>query len=165
MIKKDWAQSMMMNANENYVLCWDGHEKNRASSLRSHWETNAFIDVTIACDDDQLGAHKLVLSSSSSVLENFFMQNPNNFGRSLIYLRGTKKKDLRTLLDFIYSGEANIPQDDLADFMKLANDLKIQGLVEEVEENPNFDIRHRRSFEKDLAQKNNTELDGLVPEL
>ena len=93
-----------MVANENYLLCWAGYEENRASSLRNHWENDAFIDVTIACDDDQLGAHKLVLSSSSSVLENFFMQNPNNFGRSLIYLRGTKKKDLRKLLDFIYSG-------------------------------------------------------------
>lgn len=37
------------------------------------------------------------------------------------------------MLDFIYSGEASIPQDDLADFMNLAHDLKIQGLTRDTE--------------------------------
>ena len=115
--------------NQTFSLEWDLHEKNSAEIFQSVWENKEFMDVTIACDDDQIDAHKIILSSSSSVFHNILIRNPHT--HPLIYLKGTLKKDIQSLLQFIYSGQTQVPQEDVEAFMVLASSLKIKGLVEE----------------------------------
>merc|ERR1739844_848328 len=88
-------------------LHWKDHETTRASSLGTLWKNEAFIDLTIVCDDDHIAAHKLILSSSSPVFERILSRNLNQSSHSILYLKGIKKRDLEHLLDFIYSGETN----------------------------------------------------------
>ena len=97
--------------------------------MKSLWETEDFLDVTIACDDDQIDAHKVILSAASPFFQNILKRNPHS--HPLLYLRGTKKKDILSLLDFIYSGETQVSHEDLVDFMALANSLQVKGLVGE----------------------------------
>ena len=118
---------MKMSEDDDFILSWDIHEKTRTSKLKSLWENNAFLDVTIACDDDQIDAHKVILSAASPFFETILKRNPHN--HPLLYLRGTRKKDLEALLCFIYSGETQIINDELEEFMALANSLQVQGLV------------------------------------
>jgi hypothetical protein len=47
----------------------------------------------------------------------------------IIYMRGVKAKDLVAILDFIYHGEANIYQEDLDEYLALAEELQLKGLV------------------------------------
>ena len=118
-----------MSNDGKFVLSWDLHEQSRTSTLKSLWENEDFLDVTIACDDDQINAHKVILSAASPFFENILKRNPHS--HPLLYLRGTKKKDILSLLDFIYSGETQVPQEGLEDFMALANSLQVKGLVGE----------------------------------
>ena len=40
-----------------------------------------------------------------------------------------RKGDVAALLDFMYHGEASLPEDDLEDFLATAEDLQVRGLV------------------------------------
>ena len=116
----------------NISLNFENHSQTRDSSLKLLWESEEFLDVTVACDDDQVHAHKVILSAASPFFRQIFLRNPHN--HPLIYLRGTSKKHFQSLLNFIYSGETSVNQDDLETFMALANNLKIHGLAGEFTE-------------------------------
>jgi len=112
-----------------FVLRWDLHEETRTSTLKSLWENEDFLDVTIACDDGQMDAHKVILSSASPFFQNILKRNPHN--HPLLYLRGTTKTDVQSILNFVYSGETQVAEEELNDFMALASSLQIQGLAGE----------------------------------
>ena len=111
------------------ALHWGQHEHTRASSLKQLWEGQEFLDVTIACDDDQIDAHKVILSAASPFFRNILKRNPHS--HPLLYLKGTNKKTVQSLLNFIYAGETEIIQEELEEFMALANSLEVMGLTDE----------------------------------
>ena len=85
-------------------------------------------DVTLACEDgQQIDAHKVILAASSPVFQN--MLKSNKHPNPLIYMRGITSEDLRTIIDFMYFGEANIFQENLESFLAIAEDLKLTGLT------------------------------------
>ena len=43
-------------------------------------------------------------------------------------MRGIKSKDLVTIMDFLYYGEAKVLQDNLDSFLALAEELNLKGL-------------------------------------
>ena len=45
-------------------------------------------------------------------------------------MRGVKSEDLKTILDFLYYGEANVLQVNLDVFLAIASDLKLTGLTD-----------------------------------
>jgi len=117
---------MTVSDKDHFNLRYDEHEQSRAASLQALWENRDFLDVTIACDDDQIEAHKVVLSAASPFFQNILKRNLHN--HPLLYIRGTTKKRVEALLKFIYSGETNVAQEDLEEFMNLARSLQVQGL-------------------------------------
>ena len=48
----------------------------------------------------------------------------------IIILKDVQMQHLKAILDFIYSGEVNIAQEELPAFLKAAERLKIKGLVD-----------------------------------
>jgi len=119
-----------MSSDGNFLLCWDLHEETRTSTLKPLWNNRDFLDVTIACDDDQIEAHKVILSAASPFFQNILKRNPHS--HPLLYLRGTLKKDVLSLLDFIYTGETEVLEADLNGFMALANSLEVKGLIGDI---------------------------------
>ena len=84
-------------------------------------------DVTLACEDGkQMEAHKVVLAATSP----FFLDllKKNKHPHPLIYMKGTKSDNLDAMIDFFYRGEANVSQENLEDFLLLADELKLKGL-------------------------------------
>ena len=118
-------ESMNMNIKvDNYQI----KVSNSFNEFRANEE---FCDVTLACDDDdQIEAHKVILSASSSFFRNILRKNKHS--HPFLYLRGISKTDLLNVIDFIYFGEASIAQDDFKRFMSIAEDLKLVGLSENV---------------------------------
>ena len=57
------------------------------------------------------------------------LQSRGGSDKSSFFLGGTQSKYLRFLLEYIYSGESKVNQEELEDFMKLANSLKVSGLM------------------------------------
>lgn len=53
-------------------------------------------------------------------------QNP------LLYLKGIHLKELQALLDFIYYGEVYVEEESLNDFLKVAEDLAIKGMKNDI---------------------------------
>ena len=106
-------------ADGSFVLAWDKHEHSRTTTLKSLWENKEYLDVTIACDDDQINAHKVILSAASPFFHKILKRNPHS--HPLLYLRGTTTKYVQSLLDFIYSGETRVPQEE----------LEVKGLVDD----------------------------------
>jgi len=118
---------MMLNP---FVLNWENHKQVRASSFQFLWKKQDFLDVTIACDDDQIEAHKVVLSAASKFFHDILKRNPHS--HPLLYLRGTTKKDMEAVLEFIYSGTTKVIQEDLGNFMDLAKSLQVNGLCDDI---------------------------------
>ena len=104
---------------------YEGHLAQRFKQMLLNEE---FADVTLVCDDDkQLKAHRVVLSSSSSVLKNIF--DKNNHQHPLLYLSGISSQVLKGILEFIYTGEVQVEQEELEKFMKISTKLKVYGLM------------------------------------
>ena len=88
--------------------------------------------MTLACEDgQQIEAHKVVLSSSSP----FFgkLLNKNKHPHPLVFMRGFKFEDLSAVVDFLYVGEANVYQENLDSFLAIAEELRLKGLMGQVE--------------------------------
>ena len=49
-----------MMANEKLCLRWTDFESNISGALRELREDQGFYDVTLACDEDQIQAHKVI---------------------------------------------------------------------------------------------------------
>ena len=112
---------------EHYNLSWTDFENCASETFRKLIDDKDFIDVTLACDDGKsVKAHKIVLSSASSMFKTILTENPHQ--HPLIYLKGIRHKELRQLMSFIYLGEVEVAESDLANFMETASELKIKGL-------------------------------------
>ena len=111
-------------------LCvkFNDHLDNIATSLKKLRESNDLSDVTLVCEDNQqIDAHKIILSASSPIFMKMLISNKHK--NPLIYMRGLKAKNMLSILDFIYHGEASIYQEDLDQFLTLAEELQIKGLM------------------------------------
>jgi len=87
-----------------------------------------FFDVTLACDDEQIQAHKVILSACSPFFRNVLRRNPHQ--HPLLYLKGVKYTDLQSVLNFMYHGEVNVAQEELNSFLAVAEDLRVKGLTQ-----------------------------------
>jgi len=113
---------------EKFCLKWNEFESNIGVAFRELREDKDFFDVTLACDDDQIQAHKLILSACSPFFRNVLRRNPHS--NPLLYLKGVKQADLKAILDFMYHGEVNVAQENLNSFLAVAEDLKVKGLTQ-----------------------------------
>ena len=123
---------MSLTSHLNFEV--DPSNDNQKSILHSFFKNKSFVDVTLISDDGQyLQAHKVILSSISEVFSNILQNYTSipNCSNSLLYMKGVKFDSLLLVLDFIYLGKTSVPMNKLADFMTLAKDLKVNGLLED----------------------------------
>ena len=117
-----------------------------------------FYDVTLVSDDHtQISAHKLVLSASSQFFKSILRKNPHS--HPLLYLSGVDSTSLGFVLDYIYQGEVQIYQNELDNFLEVAQKLKIEGLLSteepETKPDPHFEDQKVESF---LSEPDYTEM-------
>ena len=109
-------------------LQWTDFKENVNSAFGRLRDDKEFSDVTLVCEDgQQLEAHKVILATSSPFFEKIFKRNRHP--HPLIYWRGFKSEDLASILDFLYSGEATVCQENLASFLAIAGELELKGLT------------------------------------
>jgi len=117
-----------MGASEKFCLRWNDFETNISVAFRELREEKDFFDVTLACDDSQIQAHKVILSACSPFFRNVLRKNPHQ--HPLLYLKGVKYKELLAVLNFMYMGEVNVAQEELNSFLAVAEDLRVKGLTQ-----------------------------------
>jgi len=146
-----------MSNTEKFCLRWNDFESNISVAFRELREEKDFFDVTLACDDSQVQAHKVILSACSPFFRNVLRRNPHQ--HPLLYLKGVKYRELLAVLNFMYMGEVNVAQEELNSFLSVAEDLRVKGLtqgsaaesskVESRKEAPKPQVRSHDSGEKD----------------
>jgi len=106
------------------------------SSLKFTWndwmndlkKEEDFFDVTLAIDEaNQFQAHKVLLSAASPFFRALLKRNPSQHP-SIIMPSNVRSMDLQRIIDFIYQGEVNVPENELDYFLRVGATLKIRGL-------------------------------------
>jgi len=132
-----------MGCSEKFCLKWNDFEKNISGAFREIREDKDFFDITLACEDDQLEAHKVILSACSPFFRTILRRNKHE--HPLLYLKGVKYADLVSVLNFMYHGEVNVAQEELNSFLAVAEDLKVKGLTQN--NAASDDTQSQKSFE------------------
>merc|ERR1719430_2618661 len=127
---------------DKFCLNWEGFDANIRDSFRKIREDQRLFDVTLVTDDGQtIQAHKIILSAGSKFFSDIFLKS--NQTNLVIYLKGINSVQLENILDFIYTGEASIEQEELKKFLETGKELQVKGfeayvvcVEESVEEDP-----------------------------
>ena len=125
---------------DKFCLKWNDFHTNVSNSFCLLRNEDYLHDVTIVTDDnEQVAAHKLVLSACSEYFKNIFKRNksPN----LLLCLEGVNSDDLGNVLDYIYNGEVKIYQENIDRFLEVAQRLKLEGLLGNNEEEASKDFK------------------------
>ena len=104
------------------------------SNIRCLRDQAQFLDVILLCEDgERLPAHKIILAANSEKFKRILGQMTSEILTPVthsIFLTGVKKKELSSILDFIYEGEVSVGQADLGSFLLVAEKLHINSLVD-----------------------------------
>ena len=88
-------------------VVFTGHNAYMMSVARVCRDTGKFTDVTLACPDGKVAAHRLVLAAASTTLRTAFLEVPANDAEGLteytIVVPDVKKQVVASLVDFLYT--------------------------------------------------------------
>ena len=116
--------TITMGSSETFSLKWEDHLPNLSDTFRTLRGDNTLSDVTLVCDDHEVEAHRIVLSASSKFFQKMFSRKRNEKYFPLVYLKGVKKEQLLSVLDFIYLGIVSIEQEKLQSFCRMVRSLR-----------------------------------------
>merc|ERR1712204_102017 len=117
-----------MTTSEQFSLRWNEFQNNISTMFGQLKDDADFADVTLVCEDgQQLEAHRVILSASSPFFQSILKKN--NHQHPLIFMGGVKSKVLKSIIDYVYYGEAKVSKENLNMFMEIAEELKLKGLA------------------------------------
>lgn len=119
-----------MSAPQQYCLRWNNHRSNLLTVFDQLLQNEAFTDVTLACEGGtSVKCHKMVLAACSSYFQGLFTELPCR--HPVVVLKDVRYGEMKAILEYMYRGEVNVAHDQLAALLKVAEALKVKGLVEE----------------------------------
>jgi len=119
-------------ASENFCLKWNDHHSVFFSNAEKLCHGSLLTDVVISASGTLFQAHKLVLSVCSKFFQDVFSQTLlQQSTNTVIYLKDVEAKHMQLLLSYMYRGEVDVEDNELADFLKTASGLQIKGLSEQ----------------------------------
>ena len=113
---------------EKFCLRWNDFETSLSSAFKEIREERDFFDVTLACGNDQVQAHKVILSACSPFFRNILRRNIHE--HPLLYMKDISMTNLGCVLNFMYHGEVSVAQEDLNSFLATAEELEVKGLTQ-----------------------------------
>jgi len=120
----------MCSGGQQYCLRWNNHRSNLLSVFDQLLQNESFTDVTLACEGGaSIKGHKMVLAACSGYFAALFSELPCK--HPVVVLKDVRYADMKAILEYMYRGEVNVEQEQLAALLKVAETLKVKGLVEE----------------------------------
>ena len=153
---------------KKFSIKWENFQTAVSSSFSKLRNEEDFYDVTLVTDDEQyIEAHKVVLASSSQFFKKILKMT--KITNPLIYLSGIKYAELSLIIDYIYTGEVQLYEEDVDSFFKSAQKLKVEGLsngnVDSEEYPPSSDeLKEEISNEEESQQEENPNEDDELKE-
>ncbi|XP_029661814.1 longitudinals lacking protein, isoforms A/B/D/L-like isoform X20 [Formica exsecta] len=117
-----------MEDDQQFCLRWNNHQSTLIQNFDTLLESGTLVDCTLAAEGKTLKAHKVVLSACSPYFECLLSEHYDK--HPVFILKDVKFKELKAMMDYMYRGEVNISQDQLAALLKAAESLQIKGLSE-----------------------------------
>ena len=135
---------------QKFDLTWQTFSSHAREIFRELLASNQFADVTLVCDDlTKIQAHRIVLSACSSVFREILQGHTE--GHPIIYLRGVQHREMESLLQFMYNAEASFSEDRVNEFLKVAKDLDIKEIAENVDLTDESSAAAHNGQETDIA--------------
>jgi len=107
-------------------LNWDNCSEQLLDTLKKLWTDEGFTDVTLVFDDGQtIGVNGTLLAAISPIFKNVIGGRRNQ--SPYFFLFGMDSMSIKSLLEFIFSGEVNILETNLDNFIETATKLKVTG--------------------------------------
>ena len=111
-----------------FFVNWDDFQKTSTERFRDLVGRKEFSDVTLVTSDGaRTPSHQLILASGSRFFKKLFVEETNQ--KPLIFLRGVESSLLEPILNFLYTGNAEVREELLEGFITLAEELGVEGLV------------------------------------
>lgn len=107
-------------------VSWKDHSSVLVAVFEKLLCNKSLVDCTVAAEGQYLRVHKVVLSACSPYFE--VLLNEDIDKHPIIILKDVKFEDLKRIIDFVYKGEVKLPEDQLVDFLNVAESLQIKGL-------------------------------------
>merc|ERR1712189_151204 len=107
---------------------YNDHLKDMMQNLMEFHESS---DVTLVCEDKtRFKAHQFVLNACSPVFKSIINELPQK--DPVIYLRGVLASEMKSILQFMYLGQATFFQERMNDFLNVAKSLAIKDISKDV---------------------------------
>ena len=112
----------------NFAIDWKDFKALSTKRFKDLVGKPDFSDVTLVCGDGQrIAGHQVILATGCTFFKNLLEGEANP--KPLIFLRGVEADLLQPLLDFLYTGKAQVTEELLANFVTLAEEFGVEGLV------------------------------------
>ncbi|KAG5332311.1 TTKA protein, partial [Acromyrmex heyeri] len=127
------TEKMAIAASENYQLKWHSYGAHLHSSVATLLHSESFADVLLATSCGRhVAAHRFVLAACSSYLSHIFQtcHFGANTNAPIIVVLPTEigYRTLKILIQYMYSGEATVTNDQLEGVLKAGDILRVRGL-------------------------------------
>ena len=117
---------------EQFNLNWHTYSDHIRELMETLMNTNKSADVTLVCNDKtKFKAHKFVLSACSPVFQSIIDDLPQRED-SFIYLRGVEPQEMKSILQFMYLGQATFYHERMNEFLDVAKSLEIKEISKDV---------------------------------
>ena len=112
----------------NYHIDWDDFTTTSSERFRNIIGKKEFSDVTLVSDDGKrIPSHQVILASGCAFFKKLLVDEISK--NPFIFLRGIEASLLDPLLNFLYTGSAEVSEDLITQFVTLAEDLGVEGLA------------------------------------
>ena len=108
---------------------WNEHHFQLFNDFLQQSRVHNYTDIILANDHERFHAHKLMLMSCSTYIEDLISQTPCE--SPVIFLRNIPSNYMKLILQYIYKGSFLIKQGEIKIFLKIASTLKIEGSIPE----------------------------------
>ena len=116
---------------EQINLNWHRYNDHLKEMMQNLMESNESTDVTLVCEDrTKFKAHRFVLNACSPVFQSIINDLPHK--DPIIFLRGVLAEEMKSILHFMYLGQATIYQDRMNNFLSVAKSLEIKEMSRDV---------------------------------
>ncbi|XP_063601554.1 protein tramtrack, alpha isoform-like [Penaeus indicus] len=118
-----------MEPGQQFCLRWNNYQSTLQHVFHKLWISGTFVDVSLVVEGHRLDCHKVVLSACSSYFENI-LRDHSSHPHPLILLHDLPYSAVEALVTFMYRGEVNVSQEQLAALLRVAETLKVKGLAD-----------------------------------
>ena len=116
---------------EQFNLNWHTYNDHLKEMMQNLMQSHESSDVTLVCEDKtKFKAHQFVLNACSPVFQSIINDLPQK--DPVIYLRGVHAPEMKSILQFMYLGQATLFQDRMNDFLNVGKSLEIKEISKDV---------------------------------